>query len=216
MKIRKEKRNIEEILSGAKYLGSGASKEAYEKDGVVYKVPRGRYLLQEGGFGEHLPYPNTIDEVDNFLEEVNSYEPALVWPLGQFATELVIWEAIKQLEKEGLEINCFARILDYYLDRQGVPVIVQESTEAYWIDREDEADLWNQMKTELNLLRPILEERFNIILRDIRDGNCGYLNNKLKLFDFGISVTTSLDDYGSYSDCNICDDEYEDYNSYKD
>ena len=214
MEMRKERKSIEEIISGARYLGSGASKEAYEKDGVVYKIPRGRYLLQQGGFGEHLPYPNTVDEVDNFLEEVDSYEPALVWPLGQFATELAIWQAVKQLKEEGLEISCFARILDYYLDRQGVPVIVQESTESYWTDREDEGDLWDEMRTELNLLRPILEERFNIILRDVRDGNCGYLNGKLKLFDFGISVTTSLDRYDSYSCYD--EDEYDDYNSYED
>jgi len=210
MEIRKDVK-VELLLSGKNYLGSGASKEAYEKDGLVYKVPRGRYMLQEGGFSDRLRYPTTMAEVDFFLEDVDAFEPALVWPLGQFAIELIVWEAIKQLESEGLEINCFARILDYYLDCQGVPVIVQEAANDNYTGDYD--DLWDEMKKELDLLRVILRERFDIELRDVRDGNCGVKDGKLKLFDFGISTTTSLDSYGSYSDCNRDSyyDEDEDY-----
>lgn len=206
MKIREDIK-VESLLSGKNYLGSGASKEAYEKDGLVYKVPRGRYMLQQGGFSDRLRYPTTMEEVDFFLEDVDAFEPALVWPLGQFAIELIVWEAIKQLESEGLEINCFARILDYYLDYQGVPVIVQEATGENPFNNED---LWEEMQKELKFLRPILKERFDIELRDVRDGNCGVKDGKLKLFDFGISTTTSLDSYGSYSDCtndDYCEDE---------
>ena len=55
------------------------------------------------------------------------------------------------------------------------------------------------MRFEQKLLEPILFERFNIWLTDVRDGNCGLSKDgKLKLFDFGISSTTDLDSYGSF------------------
>ena len=219
MKINQREIKIEKILTGANYIGCGASKEAYSKDEIVYKVPRGRYLIQQGDFGAKLSYPDTMEKVDSFLEEVANYEEALVWPLGQFAIELIVWEAIKQLREEGLEINCFAEIKDYYLDENGVIVIEQEKTKEYEYEccsSEDEDErLWNELTKEIRALQPILEERFNIKLRDIRDGNCGIgKDGKLKLFDFGISTTTSLDSYGSYSDYCEDYDEY-DYNSYE-
>lgn len=202
MKIKKINKSIDEIIKGAEYLGNGASKEAFLKNGIVYKVPRGRYVI-EGNVLENygVTFPDTIEEVDKFLEEINDIDCAIVWPLGQFAIELIVWEAIQQLRAEGLKINCFAEIKDYYFDKNGVIVIEQEMTnEPLWNDEDDE--LWSDMIDEIHTLEPIFEERFNITLRDIRDGNCGVSDGRLKLFDFGISTSTSLDDYGSYSQYN--------------
>lgn len=213
MEIRKINKSIEEIIGGATYLGNGASKEAYSKNGVVYKVPRGRYIIQNGEFGDKLTYPDTIDEVDDFLEEVDSYDPSLVWPLGQFATELIVWNALLQLEREGYDLKYFARIKDYYLDKNGVIVIEQEEANDLY-DRDNEEDEWEEFRKEIDNLSTILEERFNIALRDIREGNCGYTNKGIKLFDFGISTTTSLDSYGSYSDFSDCSES--EYYSYDD
>lgn len=213
MEIRQINKSVEEIIGGGTYLGSGASKEAYSKNNIVYKIPRGRYLLQEGEFGTNLHFPSMMEEVDYFLEEVSEYEEALVWPLGQFAIELIVWKAIEQLESEGLEINCFARIKDYYLDKKGVIVIEQEKTTEPFEDDDDDI-LWNELVKEICALEPILKERFNISLRDVRSGNCGKdSEGRLKLFDFGISTTTSLDSWGSYSD--YCNDYCDEYNSYE-
>lgn len=129
MKIRKINKTVQEIIGGGTYLGCGASKEAFLKNGIVYKVPRGRYLLEKGGFGENLVFPDTMEEVDSFLEDVDNYEPALVWPLGQFAIELIIWQTLLEIEKEGYDISCFARITDFYLDKNGVIVVEQEATD---------------------------------------------------------------------------------------
>lgn len=211
MEIRKINKSIEELISGATYLGCGASKEAYLKGDTVYKIPRGRWLIQEGCYGANLPYPKTIEEVDNFLEEVDAYDSQLVWPLGQFAIELVIWDALLQLEKDGLDIGYFARIKDFYLDKNGIIVIEQEKTDPNWDDEDEDGNLWDRMFEEIKTLNPVLKERFNICLRDIREGNCGFAQGKLKLFDFGISTTTSLDCYCSYSDFESRDS----YNSYE-
>ena len=115
MKIRQINKSINEIITGASYLGNGASKEAYLKDGVVYKVPRGRYLIENTEVA--MAFPNTVEEIDEFLAKIEEVIPQMVWPLGQFATELVVWEAIQDLRKKGLDINCFAEIKDYYFDK---------------------------------------------------------------------------------------------------
>lgn len=211
MEIRTRDIKVEEIIKGAKYLGCGASKEAYLKDGIVYKVPRGRFLIQEGGFNCNLHWPSTMEEVDEFLEEVDAYEPALVWPLGQFATELVVWNAIQDLRATGMKINCFAEVKDYYFDKNGIIVIEQEYTDSELGWDDDTEHLWDEMKEEIKKIEPIFITEYGILLRDIRDGNCGIANGKLKLFDFGISTTTQLDDYGSYSDFE--EESYDEYNS---
>ena len=218
MEIRKINKSVNDLIQGAEYLGSGASKEAYAKNGIVYKVPRGRYLIEN--YGDLPTFPDTMEEVNSFLEKLyETIGEQMVWPIGQFAIELIIWKAIEQLEKEGLEINCFARIKDYYFDKNGVIVIEQELTRDfdYAIDgNEDDYDeLYDNMRFEQKLLEPILFERFNIWLTDVRDGNCGLgKDGQLKLFDFGISSTTDLDSYGSYS-CyeNYSENYYYDYNS---
>ena len=203
MEIRKIGRSVNEIITGAEYLGQGASKEGYLKGDTVYKIPRGRYIIEDEGI--ELKFPSTMDEVDQFLFDVYDLSNYMVWPLGQFAIELIVWEAIQQLRREGLEINCFAEIKDYYYDKNGVIVIEQEATEVDFPD--GNGDLCEEMRNEIELLKPILDERFNIKLRDVRSGNYGLAaDGKMKLFDFGISTTTQLDSYGSYS----CPDAYED------
>lgn len=199
MEIRKINKTVDEILKGAEYIGCGASKEAYIKDGIVYKIPRGRYLIERNEL--NLYFPHFMDDVNDFLGEIYEEEEALVWPIGQFAIELIIWEAIQDLEKAGLDISCFARIKDYYFDANGVIVIEQELTEEMGDFEEDEfEELWSNFQTELKALEPILEEEYNVVLRDVRSGNCGFKDGRIKLFDFGISITTQLDSYGSYSD----------------
>lgn len=199
MEIRKINKTVDEILKGAEYIGCGASKEAYVKDGIVYKIPRGRYLIERNEL--NLYFPDFMDDVNDFLGEIYEEEEALVWPIGQFAIELIIWEAIQDLEKAGLDIGCFARIKDYYFDANGVIVIEQELTEEMGDFEEDEfEELWSNFQTELKVLEPILEEEYNVVLRDVRSGNCGFKDGRIKLFDFGISITTQLDSYGSYSD----------------
>lgn len=199
MEIRKINKTVDEILKGAEYIGCGASKEAYIKDGIVYKIPRGRYLIERNEL--NLYFPDFMDDVNDFLGEIYEEEEALVWPIGQFAIELIIWEAIQDLEEAGLDISCFARIKDYYFDANGVIVIEQELTEEMGDFEEDEfEELWSNFQTELKALEPILEEEYNVVLRDVRSGNCGFKDGRIKLFDFGISITTQLDSYGSYSD----------------
>lgn len=199
MEIRKINKTVDEILKGAEYIGCGASKEAYVKDGIVYKIPRGRYLIERNEL--NLYFPDFMDDVNDFLGEIYKEEEALVWPIGQFAIELIIWKAIQDLEEAGLDISCFARIKDYYFDTNGVIVIEQELTEEMGNFEEDEfEELWSNFQTELKALEPILEEEYNVVLRDVRSGNCGFKDGKIKLFDFGISITTQLDSYGSYSD----------------
>lgn len=199
MEIRKINKTVDEILKGAEYIGCGASKEAYVKDGIVYKIPRGRYLIERNELNLH--FPDFMDDVNDFLGEIYEEEEALVWPIGQFAIELIIWKAIQDLEEAGLDISCFARIKDYYFDANGVIVIEQELTEEMGDFEEDEfEELWSNFQIELKALEPILEEEYNVVLRDVRSGNCGFKDGKIKLFDFGISITTQLDSYGSYSD----------------
>lgn len=199
MEIRKINKTVDEILKGAEYIGCGASKEAYVKDGIVYKIPRGRYLIERNEL--NLYFPVFMDDVNDFLGEIYEEEEALVWPIGQFAIELIIWEAIQDLEKAGLDISCFAKIKDYYFDANGVIVIEQELTEEMGDFEEDKfEELWSDFQTELKALEPILEEEYNVVLRDVRSGNCGFKDGRIKLFDFGISITTQLDSYGSYSD----------------
>jgi hypothetical protein len=216
MKIRKINKSVNEIITGAEYLGQGASKEGYLKGDTVYKIPRGRYIIEDENL--ELAFPDTMEEVDQFLYDVYDLSRYMVWPLGQFAIELIVWEAIQQLRKEGLEINCLAEIKDYYYDKNGVIVIEQEATDVdYNYNDEAVKEAIDNMRSEIDTLIPILEERFNIKLRDIRSGNYGIAaDGTAKLFDFGISTTTQLDSYGSYSCPNSWEDEYEEeYNSYE-
>ena len=211
MEIRTVNKSVDEIIQGAIYLGNGASKEAYLKDDTVYKVPRGRYLIERVLDTTQIHYPNKISEVDAFLSKIDYMETKMVWPLGQFAIELLIWEALKELEAEGYDISCFAAIKDYYLDKNGVLVIEQEVAKIDWTVIDEQ---WDNFNAKIEKLDEALEAK-GIVLRDVREGNCGVTKDgRVVLFDFGISKTTSLDNYGSYSD--YCDsyDSYDDGGSY--
>lgn len=215
MEIKRVNKRIRDILVGATYLGEGASKEAFLKDDIVYKVPRGRTILEQSDFIKELTFPSEMAEVDNFLQEVCDWEESMVWPLGQFAIELIIWQKLLVLENEGIDISMFARIKDFYFTSDGVLVIEQELADREAPDNETWDKAWDNLKNEIDALGPTLEERFEIRLRDVREGNCGFTEDgKYKLYDFGISTTTSLDSYGSYSDCysysEYCEDECED------
>ena len=113
-----------------------------------------------------------------------------------------------ELISEGLEINCIAEIKDYYFDKNGVIVIEQELASDELLDCEVYESLVSDMETELEALRPILNERYQIELCDVRGANYGVINNKMKVFDFGLSSGSGLFDYGSYSE--ECDDSWED------
>lgn len=195
MKIRKVDKSIEQILRGASYLGQGASKQAYFKDNMVIKIPRGKHLIQQNNF--NIEFPDTIDDMDEFLSEVDDFEPGLVWPIGQFATEILVWQALLDLESKGLDIGSFARITDYYFDRDNVIVIEQEAT----THSEQLYDKFEELREELEKLNVVLQEEYGIYLRDITEDNAGIgTDGRVKLFDFGISETTSLDNYDGCSD----------------
>lgn len=217
MELKKVEYTVQTILKGSEYLGEGASKEAYVKNGIVYKVPRGRYIITQNVDSYiGLKYPTKMSEVDDFLMVVADTDEAMVWPLGQFAIELIVWNAIQQLRSEGLEINCFAEIKDYYMTADGVIVIEQElanGADVEYYHNEEAEEQMSDLITELNLLKPILAERFDIKLRDIREGNCGQVDGRMKLFDFGISTSTQLDSYGSYS--SYTEDSYSEENSWE-
>ena len=198
MEIKTIGEEVRELLTGATYIGCGASKEAYKKEDIVYKVPRGRYLIEDSKI--KFAIPDTIEGVDDLLEEIESWEEKMVWPIGQFAIELITWKAIKEAEKEGIDIGCIVPIVDYYYDRKNVLVIEQKLAEdCDCIDRNEFETLWSNFKKKINKLNGYLLKNYNIELRDIREGNCGFYNGEIALFDFGISTTTSLDNYGSYS-----------------
>jgi hypothetical protein len=163
----------------------------------------------------NLQYPSEHSEINDFLSAIYERSEDLVWPIGQFGIELVVWNAIMQLREEGLLIDELAEIKDYYLDRNGVIVIEQEATKQfYYSDTEENELAYDRMRESLRKLDTILEERFGIELRDIRQGNCGIVDGKVKLYDFGLSTSTNLDRYGSYSDYRYSgEEEYDSYNS---
>ena len=201
--------SIEKRLIGCEYLGAGASKEAYydKENDVVVKVPRGRSIIAESGIGKKIEYADNIDDLDSMLEEISQGwgEECLVWPLGQFVTEVIVWNALKDLEEEGWDISNFAAIKEVYLDRNGVIVIEQEP-----VMRDVDSTALEVLEEDLCDLFTKLEDDYNIVLRDIRTENAGRTEDgTIKIFDYGISTTTSLDDYGSYSCYNEEDGSYE-------
>lgn len=195
--------DIMEQLKGAKFLGSGASKEAYLKDNIVYKIPRGRYniLVDKNNFNDIYFPEYDINELEKFVEEVYNLNTSMVWVLGQFASEIIIWNSLKKLEKQGLNINRFGKIIDYYKDKNGIIVIEQENLTYSKDNIKDEE--YKKLYKELYKISDILRDNFGISLSDIRSGNCGSTyNNELKIFDFGLSEGSPLEEYGSYSDEN--------------
>ena len=195
---------IEKRLVGCEYLGAGASKEAYydKERNVVIKVPRGRQLIVDSGIGFDIKYPDTMNGLNDMLSEINKREHCLVWPLGQFVTEIIVWNALKELEEE-YDISNFAEIYDAYLDKNGVIVIEQEPATDDYIEDEE----LKVIEYEIRDVLGELESRYDIALDDIRTENAGYNREGiLKIFDYGLSSYSDIRDYGSYS---CYDDDYD-------
>lgn len=201
--------DIMDELVGAEFLGSGASKEAYLKDNIVYKIPRGRYniLIDKNNFNDIYFPEYDINELEKFIEEVYELNSSMVWVLGQFASEIIVWNCLKKLEKQGMNIDCFGRIIDYYKDKNGIIVIEQENL-TYSKENID-SQVYEELYAEVNKISQILYENFEVSLSDIRSGNCGNAyNNKLKIFDFGLSEESPILNYGDYSNEKYLEGDY--------
>lgn len=204
IRIRKDFDAIKSIINQAKYLDSGASKEAYIKDGICYKIPIGYEELDSNSFTTFVEYPYTLKEYEDFIDHtVSYYHESLVWSVGQIIFEIIIWEHLKELEGQGYDISGFAAIKDYYIDCNGIPVIEQEYV---YRDKDMTIDLdipcgqvfRDQNKDTLDALAEM-----GFMLTDLRGGNMAYDNNdKLKCFDFGISSDSVIYDYDTYDNCN--------------
>ncbi len=209
IRVRKDFDVFKSILNQAKYLDSGASKQAYVKDNVCYKIPVGYKELNSDCFTTFVDYPYTLDDFNHFLDyTVCEYNEAMVWPIGQMVFEIIIWEHLKELETQGYDISGFAAIKDYYIDCNGIPVIEQEyvcPSTKYFDKYVCSADFEDQNKDVLDAL-----EQLGFSLNDIRQGNMAYNENGiLKLFDFGISAGSSIYDYNDYDSCYSYNDDYE-------
>lgn len=205
MEIRKVDFSIEDRIANCQYLGSGASKVAYydKEKNVVIKVPLGRECIPRGATYRLL---NNIKELADELSYIYfEMSVRLVWSIGQFLTELLVWESVCAADRKGIEgKELFAAITDYYVDRDGVIVIEQESAPEV-VDQYEASELIDM----LDEMKDYLEMHDNIVLRDINGFNMGK-NSKgeVKLFDFGLG-SDDLYKYDCYSDYD-----YE-YNNYE-
>lgn len=215
LKIKVKDITVDEIIKGKTYLGAGASKEAYGDENTVYKIPRGRYFIEEETWAQDLEYPTSIKEIDDFTEQVYDLCPRMVWPLGQFAVEIIVWQALLALEEDyGADISRFARIKDYYLDKNGVIVIEQERTNIDYgnLPLEHREAEWEALDDDLTIINGMLKENFGLAIVDIRRGNCGFSKEKtIKVFDFGLSNNDSIRNYCDYE--SYFDEEDEDWDS---
>ena len=210
-KVRDDIDVYNDILRYTNFLDCGASKSAFAKDETCWKVPIGYEELDSTSFTKTCEYPYEYKDFNNFIyNTVAEYHPELVWSIGQIVFEVMVWEHLKELEQMGYDISGFARISDYYVDKNGVPVIVQEYVHC---DAETRSKLPSvtaalfdeQNKTVLNAL-----EDMGFALTDIRSGNMGYnQEGKLKCFDFGISHGNAIYDYDTYND--YCSGSYNSY-----
>lgn len=215
----KKKLNIEvredidiiKITDYTSFVDCGASKSVFQKDGLCYKLPIGYEELNEYSFTKSCTYPTSVKAFNDFLDNtVAHYNRAMVWSIGQIIFEIIIWENLKELEKEGYDISGFAAIKDYYIDRNGIPVIIQEYIEPsdeYRYKRYYSTDFENQNRDVLDALA-----RRGFTLTDIRSSNMSYnQDGVLKLFDFGISKDSSIfnyQPYDEYHDDSYYDEEY--------
>lgn len=207
MYIKKKDIDVEDVLKGCVYLGAGASKEGYRdiERNVVIKVPRERCLVaayQEEI--EKIGFPDEMKELEDFCDKIGELDSRMVWPLGQFAIEIMIWRELERLENEGWDINGFARIKDIWMDANGVIIIEQEyiddGVNDEGVNDFDAEEFEYQNEDILNEL-----EDWGFLLRDFRSENMGVREDgTIVLFDYGCTSESPLDDWYSYSD-----DEYE-------
>ena len=199
MKIRyREDFDVWAQLKNSSYISSGASKETYEKDGICYKIPLGNGLLDCDSFtAKDLEIPDTFDEFNRFIDTV-VYEntPSLVWSLGQIFFEVLIWNKLKELEKQGYDISGFAEIKDFYIDKNGIPVIEQEFVK----DCGNKACVGHFFRDKNHEVLYALEE-LGFILTDFRGENLATIENgEIKCFDFGMSEDSHIYNYDTYDD----------------
>lgn len=208
--------DIYRIMSDAHFEGSGTSKEAFEKDNIIYKVPQGADEFYPDCFATKIDFPYEMEDFEEFVNIVFDNHEGLVWSLGQFAIEIMVWEHLKELEKQGYDISGFAAIKDYYFDKNGIIVIEQE-----YVTHEPGL-MFNGWKSDVfkeenkSTLGALLDMGFE--LSDLSNFNLEYNNDlKVKCFDFGLSKNNILFDYDTYEDyCNYGsrddydEDEYDD------
>ena len=187
------------IMDEAEFLDCGASKYGYAKGETCYKIPLGYEEIDMGTKELHYPYEAT--DYRKFIDDLCDYHEGLVWSIGQIVFEIMVWEHLVELEKQGYDISGFARIKDYYLDRNGVPIIEQEfihntSGNDYGWPRG-----WDFMEKNKKTLDALADMGFD--LTDLRDGNIAYNSDGvLVCYDFGISHGSPIYDYDTYDSYN--------------
>ena len=202
--------DINKIISEADFLGSGASKLAYAYCGDCYKIPQGADEFFSGCFATTMDFPYEMEDFQTFVDTVAENHEGLVWSLGQFAIELMVWEHLKELEKKGYDISGFARIKDYFFDKNGILVIIQELVEHSPNTKLEgyKCDIFkDENKKQLDALTDMGFE-----VSDLSSWNLDYNDDlKVKCFDFGLSKNNILYEYDTYEDyCSYSGS----YNSY--
>jgi hypothetical protein len=217
---------FEIVKSNYRYVSVGSSKEVYREsnhDDVVIKIPRALddcYGLNDGTIS--IRKPNNISDVDDMLLEIQEQScEGMVWPIGQLLVEVFVWEKIKELEQEGYDISCFAALKDYYFDKKGVPVIIQEQVERRYPNSEE----WEQFSKKFDIIYEALASKYDIHLDDVREGNVGFSSDgEPKLYDFGMinDMFYNYSDYDTYAeDCaeyeESCDrgEEWDDFDDWR-
>ena len=119
-----------------------------------------------------------------------------------------------ELEKKGYDLSGFARIKDYYIDKNGILVIEQE-----YVHHNSEVfvecysyDFYEANKSILDALK---NQGFE--LSDLSAWNMTYNDNKeIKCFDFGLSRGSYLYSYDTYEDYCCYSGSYNSYNEDED
>ena len=196
------------MMNNAKFLDAGCSKEGWVLDNLVYKIPLG-YDDFKGpdAFTKKLVFPYEDIDFDAFINNIAYEHEDLVWSIGQIVYEVMVWEHLKELQLQGYDISGFAAIEDYFLDRNGIPVIVQEyvhhsvdNTRCFAMDLP-----YIFQEENKDILNALTDMKFP--LEDFRRGNMEYDNNgKIKCFDFGISYNSRniIDCYMPYEEWKEC------------
>lgn len=193
-----------------RFVNSGSSKEVYQliddKSSII-KIPRALNDIY-GLDGDKIDVykPTSLDEVEDVLTSISEQSEGMVWPVGQLLVEIFVWEKLLQLEEEGYDISCFARLEDYYFDCDGIPVIKQEAVSTGPVTSEE----WNTFTKKFDIISKVLKERWDIRIHDVREGNVGFVNGVGKLYDFGMInyIFDYYTDYDTYEEeCYIREEE---------
>lgn len=212
IRVREDVDIYEGVLRHGNFLDCGASKSAFEWNGTCIKLPIGYEELESNPFTLNCEYPYEYEDFNPFIHQVVANEhPELVWSIGQIIFEIMVWEHLKELEAMGYDISGFARIKDYYLDKNGIPVIEQEFISCSLnVTRSMPCPSGTLFMEQNSKVLNALED-MDFYLTDLRSGNMGYTEEgKLKCFDFGISNGSAIYKYDSYENYGYnSDDDYE-------